>query len=224
MIYREEDWLALSGIQHASFCLRQWALIHLEGVWQENLLTAEGRVQHDKAHDDHADEKRGEIVTVRALRVSSATLGVSGECDVVELRACDEGVPLYGRPGRWTVRPVEYKHGAPKPVDADRLQVCVQAMCLEEMLGCDIPQGDLFYQMTRRREVVELDDGLRQQAKKLLEQMHDLARRGYTPRGRREAKCRSCSLMELCLPGLPGTGSVDAYLNNAVEEASECDT
>ena len=224
MGYREEEWLQLSGIQHYAFCPRQWGLIHVEGLWKENVLTAEGAIQHEKAHDEHADELRGELLTVRGMRVFSADLGVSGSCDVVEFTRCEDGVPLTGREGRWSAYPVEYKHGAPKSGDADRLQVCVQAMCLEEMLGCAIPRGALFYQQTRRRETVELDEALRAQARELLREMHDMARRSYTPRARKGARCRACSLAEQCLPGLPAPGGVDAYLDRAMKEDTPCDT
>ena len=224
MTYREEDWLQLSGIQHYAFCPRQWGLIHLEGLWKENLLTAEGTLQHEKAHDEFADEKRGDMLTVRGMRVFSATLGVSGTCDVVRFTRCEDGVPLLGREGRWKACPVEYKHGAPKADDADRLQVCVQAMCLEEMLGCEIPQGALFYQQPRRRESVPLDEALRTQAQARLAEMHDLSRKGYTPRTRKGARCRSCSLAEQCLPGLPAPGGVEAYLDRAMKEGTPCDT
>ena len=144
MEYPEEQWLMLSGLQHFAFCRRQWALIHLEQAWQENLQTAEGMLMHRRAHDTGQAEMRGGRLTLRGLSVHSARLGVSGACDVVEFTSSPAGVPLAGRPGLWQAYPVEYKRGSAKLTDADRLQLCCQAMCLEEMLCCQVPAGALF--------------------------------------------------------------------------------
>lgn len=153
MTYRECDFLQISGIQHFMFCRRQWALIHIEGLWAENLRTVNGEIFHERAHDPSLSEKRGDMITVRALRVFSSELGISGECDVVEFRRDDEnGAKLRGRDGRWIPTPIEYKSGSSKVGDADRLQLCAQAMCLEEMLGVEIELGYMFYGETHRRE------------------------------------------------------------------------
>ena len=148
--YPEDDWLALSGLQHFAFCRRQWALIHVEQQWRDNYLTTAGSLEHDGAHDYGASEARGDLLIMRDLRVFSRRLGITGACDVVEFRQSDAGVPLHGRAGTWSPYPVEYKHGAPKQTDADRLQLCAEAMCLEEMLACSIPEGALFYQLRRK--------------------------------------------------------------------------
>ena len=116
----------MSGIQHFSFCRRQWALVYLEQQWSENLRTAEGRLEHERTHDDTLTEKRGGLLIIRGMRVVSHRLRLSGECDVVEFRADEDGVELYGREGRWLPMPVEYKHGASKENDADRLQLCAR--------------------------------------------------------------------------------------------------
>lgn len=142
----------LSGLQHFSFCPRQWALIHIEGLWAENLRTVEGELLHTKTHDPGARESRGDTLILRGLRVFSAALGLSGACDVVEFRQNPCGVPLAGREGRWQPFPVEYKRGKPKAHRADEIQLCAQAVCLEEMLCCAIPAGALFYGETRRRQ------------------------------------------------------------------------
>ncbi len=139
MSYNEEEYIALSGIQHFLFCRRQWALIHLEQQWAENLRTAEGRVMHERAHDE-SSEMRGGKLTVRGLRIFSRELGVSGQCDVVEFLSSDEGAPLAGREGLFLPYPVEYKRGSSKMTDADRAQLCAQAICLEEMLAVSIPK------------------------------------------------------------------------------------
>ena len=145
MEYPEEEYLMISGIQHFAFCRRQWALIHIEKVWQENLRTAEGRILHEKCHDACQKEKRGGLLISRGLRVFSRTMGVSGVCDVVEFHEAEEGAVLQKHPGFWVPYPVEYKHGDGKSLDADRLQLCAQAMCLEEMYCTDVSKGALFY-------------------------------------------------------------------------------
>ena len=128
-MYHEEDFLAISGLQHFAFCRRQWALIHIEQQWQENLRTVEGHILHENAHDAFFTEKRGTVLISRGMAVQSRTLGVNGVCDVVELHASPDGVPIFGRGGKWLPIPVEYKRGSPKETDADRLQLCCQAMC-----------------------------------------------------------------------------------------------
>ena len=144
-----DDYLLMSGIQHFCFCRRQWALIHLEQQWSENLRTAEGRLEHTRCHDTAQTERRGDLLITRGMKVVSHRLRLSGDCDVVEFRADPEGIPLQHTEGRWRPMPVEYKHGRAKENDADRLQLCAQAMALEEMLACDIPQAALFYEETR---------------------------------------------------------------------------
>lgn len=221
MTYLEEDWLQISGLQHFSFCRRQWALIHIEQQWKENLRTTEGKLMHERAHDASAIERRGKLLIVRDLRVFSAELGISGACDVVEFRQGSDGIPLRGEEGRWSVLPVEYKHGESKENDADRLQLCAQAMCLEQMLGADIPTGVLFYETPRRRETVELNDMLREQVRRMLNEMHGFFRRGYTPKVKPNKSCNACSLKELCLPRLCRNLSAADYLSNMLGEETE---
>ena len=120
---RSGEYLQMSGIQHFAFCRRQWALAYLEMQWQENLRTAEGRLEHERCHDASLREKRAGLLAVRGMRVASHTLRLSGVCDVVEFHADPDGVPLQGQAGRWRPMPVEYKHGEPKQSDADRLQL-----------------------------------------------------------------------------------------------------
>lgn len=144
-MYAEDEYLALSGIQHYAFCPRQWALIHLEQQWSENVLTMQGNLMHERAHDEFSREKRGSMLIVRGLGIHSRNLGLSGKCDVVEFHRSSEGVPLAGEEGLWLPTPVEYKHGKAKRHDADRLQLCAQAMCLEEMLVCEVRTAYLFY-------------------------------------------------------------------------------
>lgn len=218
MAFEEEEFLQLSGLQHFSFCRRQWALIHIEQQWAENLRTVEGHILHEKAHDGSIREKRGDMVVTRDMRIHSSMLGISGSCDVVEFHRDVQGIPLPGQGGLWRPYPVEYKRGSPKPAQEDKLQLCAQAMCLEEMLCCDIPEGAIFYGEIRRREVVDLDAELRIQVRELLEEMHDLYRRKHTPKVKTTKGCGACSLKELCLPKLSKKRSVMDYLRKSLEE------
>lgn len=215
---REEEYLPLSGIQHFCFCRRQWALIHVEEQWAENRRTAEGRLEHARCHDEGLYERRGDLLTVRGLRVVSHRLQFSGICDVVEYRQDPGGIALQGQCGRWSVLPVEYKHGRPKDEDADRLQLCAQAMALEEMLVCSIPQGALYYAAIRRREQVELTGELRQKTRRLAREMNEYFARGYTPKVRTGKHCAACSLKELCLPALCKKSDAAAYIRSHIFE------
>ena len=221
--YDEEDFLMLSGLQHFSFCRRQWALIHIEQQWSENLRTVEGEILHDRAHDSRFIEKRGDILVTRALPVHSAELGVSGVCDIVEFQRSPCGIPLQSREGLWFPVPVEYKRGEPKQNDADRLQLCCQAMCLEEMLACEVPDGFLYYGETHRREKVEFTQALREQVREMLAEMHAYYSRSFTPKVKPSKSCNACSLKELCLPKLCGKLSAHAYIKARIQEDEECE-
>ena len=218
--YREEDLLPLSGLQHFTFCRRQWALIHLEQQWQENLRTVEGALLHRRAHDAALRERLGDTLSLRGLSVTSYTLGLSGKCDVVEFHTSPKGVPLHGEDGLWLPFPVEYKRGKPKSHQADELQLCAQAMCLEEMLCCSIPGGALFYGEPHRRMAVPFTPELRETARRNSNEMHQLYRRGHTPKAKPSKSCSACSLKELCLPQLVRRESVQTYLRRAMEESS----
>lgn len=218
MICAEEDFLLLSGLQHFAFCRRQWALIHLEQQWAENDRTIDGQVFHEKAHDAMFRESRGERVVTRAVSVYSARLGISGQCDVLEYHRGNAGIPLENREGLWQPYPVEYKRGAPKDGDADILQLCAQAMCLEDMLCCDVPEGALYYGQTHHRQTVIFTPQLREKVETMLAQMHELYRRGHTPKSKPSKSCAACSLKELCLPRLGKKKSVEAYLNADMED------
>lgn len=201
-MYTEDEFLLLSGVQHFAFCRRQWALIHVEQQWVENVLTAEGRDEHQRVHDNKITDVRNGKITMRGLKVHSHRLGVSGECDAVEFTPAENGITLRGRDGEWTVSPVEYKHGSVKSNDCDRLQVAIQAMCLEEMFSCEIDNAYIFYFSNRRREEVYLDSEIRKQAEDTLEEMHSYMRRRYTPKVKPSNACKNCSLKDICLPEL----------------------
>lgn len=182
MEYAEEEYLMISGIQHFKFCRRQWALIHVEQQWAENVHTVVGELMHKRAHDPYFDEKRKDTLVVRALPVASRQLGASGECDIVEFHKCDDGITLCGHRGTYSVYPVEYKKGKPKKTDEDKLQLVAQAMCLEEMFSTNIQEGAIFYGETRKRERVEFSDALRKEVKDMFQEMHEYYKRNYTPK------------------------------------------
>ena len=190
MEYSEADFIPLSALQHYLYCPRQCALIHLEQVWTENAHTAEGRLLHEKA-DSGKTETRGDVKTVTGLLLRSTKLGLSGKADVVEFH-CKEGA--------WLPYPVEYKRGRPKKHDADRAQLCAQAMCLEEMLGLPVLEGALFYGKTRRRQAVTFAAELREQVRQTALDVHEMLRRGTTPLPVVDERCAACSLSEDCLP------------------------
>lgn len=219
MIYEEDDYLLLSGVQHYAFCPRQWALIHIEEQWNENYLTAGGRIMHNKAHDGDSVEKRGNLIIFRALKVCSAELGISGECDIVEFHKSENGVSIDAFDGLWLPYPVEYKRGKTKLDDCDRLQLCAQAKCLEEMLCTKIESGALFYGEPRRREVVVFTLELRTKLANTVKAMHELFSRKYTPNAVKKKCCTSCSLKDLCLSALgeKDKSSVKKYMEANIE-------
>ena len=218
MEYREDDYLMISGIQHFQFCRRQWALIHIEQQWAENVHTVVGQLMHRKAHDPELSEKRRDVIVVRALPVSSRQMGVSGECDVVEFHKCEDGVKLHGHRGLYAVYPIEYKKGKPKATEEDILQLTAQAMCLEEMFSAVIPEGALFYGETRRREIVPITEELRAAVRSMFEEMHRYYDRGYTPKVKWNKKCNGCSLKELCMPQMGKNACAAEYIKQALGE------
>ena len=224
-MYTEDDLLPISALQHLAFCERQWGLIHLEGLWAENPLTVEGHHLHDRTHEQQT-ESRGDVRIARALRLRSLRLGLAGVADVVEFRRVPSpgppsttgppGVRLPGVPGFWQPYPVEYKRGKPKLGPFDEIQLCAQALCLEEMLGAPIPSAALFYGQPRARTEVPLTPALRRQTEDLAARLHDLTLAGKTPVARYEKKCESCSLLNLCLPKTTGAHkNVARYLATA---------
>ena len=200
--YTSDDLLPLSGIQHFLFCRRQWALIHIEQQWKENVLTVEGKLLHKRADDPFFTETRKGVITARSVPVASYRLGLSGVCDVVEFIASPDGVKLPSREGLYLAAPVEYKRGKEKHDHSDETQLCAQALCLEEMLSVAIPKGYLFYGETRHRVEIELTAELRNLVREMADEMHNYFQRGYTPKVKTSKACRSCSLADVCLPVL----------------------
>lgn len=216
-----EEPLMISALQHFVFCRRQWALIHVEQLWKDNVRTVEGNLMHQRAHDEKQIEKRSGLIIMRGLRVHSKRLDVTGICDVVEFHQQENGISLPGYEGHWQPYPVEYKRGKPKAHDADELQLCAQAICLEEMLLCAVPEGSLYYGEPRRRTRVEFSADMRKRVETLLAEMHQDMRRGYTPRPRPTRSCQACSLKDLCLPALGRAPSVSEYIGQHMKEADE---
>ena len=221
----EDDLVPISALQHWLFCPRQCGLIHLEQAWAENKLTAQGRQLHDRAHEA-PPESRGDVRIARGLRLCSRELGLTGQADVVELRRPTPETPpeqqasVPGLEGKWTLHPVEYKRGRPKAADCDRVQLCAQAMCLEEMLGVKIPEGSLFYGQPRRREPVVFDPALRQATRQAARDTRQMVQSGITPPPEYSGKCRSCSLNEFCMPKQAGSSQrVRRYLQRQIQDA-----
>ena len=225
-MFSEDDLLPISALQHLLFCERQCALIHIEQVWEENRLTAEGRVLHERVHE-RENETRRDVRIARALRLRSLALGLIGQADVVEFHQdlkseisnlkSDPKVPQAPRPF-----PVEYKRGRPKSNRCDEVQLCAQALCLEEMLGTEVTAGALFYGVTHRRHDVAFDGELRALTSRTAERLHVLIESGVTPPAEYSAKCEQCSLKDSCLPATitPRRSAVD-YLRRVIDLKSQ---
>jgi len=208
-MFSEDELLPISALQHLLFCPRQCALIHTEQLWAENLLTAEGRIAHEKVDEEGAETRSGWRI-VFGLPLRSFRLGLVGKADVVEFSGGDGGQAI--------VFPVEHKRGRPKQKDCDRVQLCAQAVCLEEMLGVTVAEGALFYGKTRRREDVAFDAGLRGLTEETALELHRLLDSGITPRAEYGKKCRSCSLINVCMPKVSAARrSVKHYMDSAGE-------
>jgi CRISPR-associated exonuclease Cas4 len=199
MTMEVDDYLPLSALQHLVYCERQFALIHVEQLWAENELTISGRQLHERA-DLPGEACGGDVRVARALPLRSDRLRLAGKADVVEFRR----EPAGDGTGLWRPFPVEYKRGRPRPGGADEAQLCAQAVCLEEMLGLEVPRGALFYGRTRRRKPVEFTPQLRARVEAAAWRCHELFDDRRTPRVARGPRCDRCSLLELCLPDMTG--------------------
>lgn len=229
MPYAESDLLPISALQHLLFCERQCALIHVEREWAENRFTAEGQVLHKKAHDGKPETRDGERIK-RGLPLRSLEIGLSGVADVVLYRPPQRVAPR-GRTmaeairrataqelADWEVTPIEYKRGRPKQNDADRVQLCAQALCLEEMHGVTIPAGALFYGKTRRRTDVEFDEPLRQSTRAAAERFRELVTTRTTPPAKKEKKCDTCSLLAICMPAAIERSSAKKFIERQLRQ------
>lgn len=229
-MYTDEQLLPISALQHLLFCERQCALIHVEQLWLENRLTAEGQQLHKKAHSGRPDTRAG-VRTTRGLALVNVSLGLTGFADIIEW----EPPPQKSRSitladalrtatpeerALWRVTPVEYKRGRPKADDCDRVQLCAQALCLEEMLSISIPAGAMFYGETRRRDPVEFTTELRETTTRAAARLHEIIDQRLTPPAIKEPKCRNCSLINLCLPSVTShTRSARAWIDRMFDRS-----
>jgi CRISPR-associated exonuclease Cas4 len=212
-MFSKNELLPLSALQHLLFCERQCALIYIEQLWNENLLTAKGRIMHDRVHSENR-ESRGNIRIEHGLHLRSLHLGLTGKADVVEFHYSDNNLESKEKYGKfWQPYPVEFKSGKPKSNNCDKVQLCAQAICLEEMLDVEVPEGAIFYGKTRHRQDVIFDDILRVQTLDAAYRVHKLIESGITPKPFYSAKCNNCSLIQICLPKIVMENrSVEKYL------------
>ena len=191
-MFTEEHLLPISALQHLLFCPRQCALIHLEQVWSENRFTVEGNLMHERAHQG-TDETRYDTRITRGMPVRSLIHGLSGQCDIVEFHGT---APHYQK-----IIPVEYKRGKPKAHSADEVQLCAQALCLEEMLEIPIPTGFLFYGKNKRRTEITFTETLRKLTVTTTTDLRKMIGSGITPLAEyAPRRCDSCSLIHHCEP------------------------
>lgn len=215
-MFTEDELLPLSALQHLLFCERQCALIHIEQAWAENRFTAEGRIMHERV-DEASRESRGRVRTANGLPLRSLRLGLSGKADAVEFHR--EGDGGSDAASVWRPFPVEYKRGKPKQNDCDLVQLCAQALCLEEMLEVAVPEGALYYGKPRRRLAVVFAELLREKTREAARRLHELINSGRTPQARYEKKCESCSMLSVCMPKVTGAHrSVRRYMAQALAQ------
>jgi len=207
-LYDEDDLVMISALQHYLFCPRRCALVHIEQQWLENRLTAEGRILHERVHTA-GKESRRKLRVEYDVPIRSLRLGVTGRADIVEFHLQEDG--------SWLPLPVEYKRGRPKKDDSDRVQLCAQALCLEEMLGCTVPEGALYYGQAKRRSLVVFDQALRAAVMTAAQGVHDLLAANQTPAPQYGPRCESCSFLELCLPKVATRKKVGLYLRKMVD-------
>lgn len=213
MPYSDEDLLPISALQHLVFCERQCAMIHVEREWEENRLTAEGRTLHERVDEGYREYRRG-LQQFSSVRVRSLRLGLFGFLDVVEaVKVADKpnNAAYFGLKGKWDLNPVEFKRGKPKTHDADRVQVCAQALCLEEMTNISISEGCLFYGEIRRREPILFDEKLRRTTEQLAGRLHEIIDKSLLPPPVWKRHCRGCSLIGVCQPKAPRGEAAEKY-------------
>lgn len=214
--YHTGDYVPLSFIAQYLYCPRRAALILLEQQWDDNIYTVEGALQHDRVHNDRREIRR-DTIRLTSVPVTSERLGLTGKCDCVELVADANGIGIVGFEGKWRVVPVEYKHGVRRDELEYEAQVCAQAMCLEEMWGCVIREGFIFYVAERRRKRVELTADLRGKTEDAAKELHDMLKRGFTPAPVKTRRCNGCSMRDQCIPELNRNTSV--YIQDLVKTA-----
>ncbi len=203
-MYNEDNFIMISALQHYIFCPRQCGLIHVDDAWQENVFTVRGNILHEKVDTD-TYETRGDTKTVRGLRIHSYKFGITGRCDVVEFKETEKGK---------VVLPVEFKAGEPKDDNSDKVQLCAQVLCLEEMLNIEIPKAAFFYGKIRRRNIVEINEELRKQTKEVIIKVHVIVNSKKVPGAEYSTKCRNCSLINICQPKALNSKKLNNYITN----------
>jgi CRISPR-associated exonuclease Cas4 len=213
-----DDYLMLSGIQHFAFCKRQWALIHIEQIWADNVLTFQGHLFHERTDDPNLTERRGNIIISRALPIVSHKLSLYGVADVVEFHRSETGVRVVGEDNLYQIIPVEYKSGTKNYSEPNELQLCAQALCLGEMFLTTIEFGYLFYGKRKRREKVLFQKQMKERVYNLVAEMYEFHETGITPPPQIKGWCNSCSLRERCMPAISNRGSAREYMKLCLNE------
>jgi len=222
--YEEKFYLPLSGIQHFVFCKRQWALIHIERQWKENLLTVEGKQLHERVDNPYEKEKRCDLIISRSMPLISHKMGIQGVADVVEFERTtkDKGMVMEGHSGLWLPYPIEYKRGNPKVDRSDEAQLTLQVLCIEEMLETSIEKAYIYYHQKRRRTKVKINNEMREWTVSMVEEMNNLFERGITPPAEKSKKCSNCSMKEICSPRLTKKyRPVKNYINDMMKEVGQ---
>ena len=207
-MFEEDELLPISALQHFVFCPRRCALVHIEQIWTENQFTVEGDMLHERV-DELGRESRSALIVSHGAGIRSLRFGITGKVDVVEFRLNGEtqrGCKLAGKAGTWTPYPIEYKRGTARRGLGDDIQICAQALCLEEMLECSVPAGSIYYAATRKRREIAFDAHLRAETVTAILGVRSLVTRGVTPPPEYGKKCDTCSLFDLCQPKLPASG------------------
>jgi CRISPR-associated exonuclease Cas4 len=220
-MFTEDDLLPISALAHLEFCPRRCGLIHVEGIWTENAVTAEGRVLHSRVHEGTSENIAG-VRVVRGLRLHSLELGLYGIADIVEFHPLEPpetgGIVLPDREGYWRPYPVEYKRGKKKKEISYFVQLCAQALCLEEMLSTRLTAGALYHGKSRKRQEVPFDESLRDRTRKRIVELHEMVASSHVPQAKYGPKCKFCSLLDKCVPKLSPTQSARTYLSHAIDD------
>ena len=201
-MYSEDNFIKISALQHYVYCPRQCGLIHVEDAWNDNLFTVRGNILHEKVDTD-TYETRGTIKTIRGLRIHSFRYGLVGRCDVVEFKQTKNGEEVL---------PVEFKSGKPKADLSDKVQLCAQVFCLEEMLKAKISKAAFFYGKIRRRNIIDIDDELRSQTESIISNVREIVSKKIIPTAVYESKCRNCSLQSICQPKAMNKRKLQNYI------------
>lgn len=232
-MFNEDEWIPISALAHFSFCPRRVFLIHSENLWAENQWTTEGRVLHETT-DTQTRKSSRSVRFVRSLRLACAEEGLYGVADVVEFKRVDghdfsqqrsefdsDGVSLPNCKGRWFPVPIEFKRGKTRTDESYEIQVCAQALCLEDKFALSIPFGYIYFGQSGHRNKIELSVSLRETTRNMIKDVRETLFSDITPKPLKSKKCRQCSLVDLCLPEIAKSGSVERYIRRNLAENQE---